>query len=699
MITADVRLLDSAGLMIDESPITGESIPVSKDHTVELAPETPVHDLVNTALAGTTVVRGSGKGIVTGTGKATYLASIASRVTEKSPDTPLTRAMQAFSRRYIVLIVFLLALVGVVNYLSGGSPAQIAYVLVAQLVSSAPEGLPLVVTLVMIIGAIALSRKKTLTRYLPAVETLGSATILASDKTGTITEGRPEVKDTFPANEERLKMVAALCNDSRDGYGDPIDVSLARWVGEEFPELRRRYPLRKAYPFDTALKFMATVHDVEGRPTVFIKGAYESLKPLATNTDTGPLEKALDSMAEDGLRVLALGIGPFTGESPDRWEIEIIGLVGFLDPPKEGVREAVQTAQKAGIRVMMITGDYPATARRIAEDVGIFRPGDRTLAGPEVEGMSDGELGAALGNVTVLARILPEHKYRVVRVLQERGEVVAVTGDGVNDVPALKAADLGIAMGSGTEAAKSVAKMIILDNNLMVIVDAIRNGRIIALNLRKVIYYLVSTSLGELILISTSILMGMPLPLLPIQILWINLVTDGVQDKTFAFAREEGNVMDHPPADVSRQFFDLPQILRILYFGVTMGVINLVLFNYLSDIYPYQTVVSIVFVSVVFIQWFNGIQAQKEHAPFFLNVRESLRVNPYIFLGVALGILLQLTVIYLTPAWFRVTPLTPAHWFYVLAASISGFFMVEIRKWMEYLASGGGKPALGRTAR
>jgi len=333
----------------------------------------------------------------------------------------------------------------------------------------------------------------------------------------------------------------------------------------------------------------------------------------------------------------------------------------------------------------MITGDYPLTAREIAHKVHIWKEGDRLLTGPEIDAMNDEELASALKTTTVLARILPEHKYRVVKVLQDQDEIVAVTGDGVNDVPALRAADLGIAMGSGTEAAKSAAKMVIVDNDLSVIIDAIRNGRVIVDNIRKVIYYLVSTSATEIMLISSSIVAGLPLPLLPIQILWVNLVTDGVQDKTFPFIREEGNVMTRDPVHPARQFFDRRQIRRIGTFGLVMGGLSFLFFTYLLGKYPYELAVSIMFKSFVCLQWFNGLQAQLEYEPYLLNIRRSILINPYIFLGIGVGLLLQLAAIYLIPGIFGIVPLALEHWVYVLALSITGFLIVEAIKWGEYL--------------
>jgi Ca2+-transporting ATPase len=685
LVTADIRLQDSRGLTVDESTLTGESIPVLKDHSVLLAPTTLPYELKNVLLAGTAIVRGSGNGFVVRTGTRTYFATIAEKANGASPDSPLTRAIRFFAQRYIILLLTILSIVGAVGYLQGRELLDVAYFLVAQLVSSVPEGLPLVVTVVMVVGAIALSKKQMLIRNLPSVETLGSATVIASDKTGTLTEGELTVKEVYALDAEYLKLGAALCNDVHDGKGDPIDLALARWVGG-YEEIRKEHPRLWTYPFDTKLRLMASANNLNGTTRLFAKGAYEELKKMAKNSEQfDELEKALTKMAKNGLRVIAMGVGDFSSETPSSWKLNIIGLFGFLDPPKEGVREAVLSAKKAGIRVMMITGDYPLTAKAIAKEVGIWEEGCQLLTGTEIEEKDDRMLFEALKSTAVLARILPEHKYRVVKALQENGEIVAVTGDGINDVPALKAADLGIAMGSGTEAAKSVSKMVILDNNLRAIVDAINKGRVIADNVRKVIYYLLSTAIQEIFILSFAIVSGLPLPLYPIQILWINLVTDGVQDKAFPFAKDEGETMSRPPKRPEKQFFDRSQMFRVLFFGIIMGVACILLFNNLLGRFSYQIAVSITFTSIVVAQWSNGIHAQKERQPFFKDVRRSLTINPFIFVGVGAGVVLQLSALYLMPSWFNVVPLSIEHWAYVAFVALFAFGLVEARKWIEFL--------------
>lgn len=686
VVTADFRLTDSSGLMIDESSISGESMPIIKDHTAMLAEDSLPYELANMLLTGSVVVRGFGHGLVTKTGKNTYFASIAERAKEKSPETPLGKALKFFSQRYIVLLISVFLLLGIAGYFQGRTLINLGYILLAGLVSAVPEGLPIVITLVMVVGALALSKKQTLIRYLPSVETLGSVTVIASDKTGTITEGKLIVKDVFSLNEEKLKLIASLCNDAHGDSGDPLDVALAGWVCN-FEQLQQEHPRVWTYSFDTRLRLMATVNKINNGEELLIKGAFEALKEKAVNKEElDLLETHLTAFLEEGLRVIAFGAGEWNrNEDPSSWKINLIGLIGFLDPPKKGVKEAVDSAKKAGVHVMMITGDHPLTAKAVAKEVNIFSENDQILTGKDIESFSDEDLGKALKKTVVLARILPEHKYRIVKMLQKSREIVAVTGDGINDVPALKAADIGIAMGGGTEAAKSVSKMVITDNNLRIIVEAIKNARVIADNIRKVIYYLVSTSLQEICLIVFAILSNLPLPLVAIQILWINLVTDGVLDKTFPFAKEEGDVMSRKPKKPEKQFFDLKQVIRILVFGLTMGLVCFFLYIHLMPLFSTEIVSTIVFTSVVVAQWANGIQAQKDNEPFFKNILSSLTINPFIFIGLALGILLQCGVIYIAPNLFHVVPMGLEHWSYPLLIFILAFGVVEIRKWFEWI--------------
>lgn len=681
VVSSDMRLIVSSSLMADEASLTGESMPVDKEANIVLKEDTPIFERKNMLFTGTTIVKGAARAVVVDTGAKTYFASIAQKAKEASPETPLTRALRIFTKRYTLFLISLLFVLGVISVWQGGRDLnEAAYILLAQLVSAVPEGLPIVITLILVLGAMNLSRKKMLIRYLPSVETLGSATVIASDKTGTITTGNIKVEKVFALNEEKLKQVAMLCNDAELGKGDAVDVALSSWTPNYEAE-RLKYARIWSYGFDANLRLMAIASEIQGQKKLLIKGAYEELKSFATNAaDLSLLEEKHNELSAQGLRLLAFGMGDFTSNKPEDWKVEIVGLIGFLDPPKESTLHAVMAAKEAGIRVIMMTGDFPLTAKAVAEKVGIYHKNDLVLTGAELENLTPSQMTHVLKKATVLARILPEHKYKLVKMLQKRGEIVVVSGDGVNDVPALKAADLGIAMGSGTEAAKSVSKMIITDSDLKIIVDAIRGGRIINANTRKVLYYLLSTSLLEIVVISVAIIANLPLPLMPIQILWVNLITSGVLDKTFPFAKEEWAVMrKRPPSS----FFDSPQIWRILFFAVFVGLGCFWMYYYLIEHFSYAIASTVTFTTVAAVQWANGVQSQKEKEPFFKNIKKSFSINPYIYLAVALGLGLQILAVYGLPEIFHVTPLPLSFWKFPALLVAFGFFLVEVRKWLE----------------
>ncbi|MDP3465510.1 MAG: cation-transporting P-type ATPase [Sulfuricurvum sp.] len=687
LISADIRLIESHGLQADEAILTGEAIPSSKQSHDLLPIEALPYQRSNMLFSGTHILKGIAKGVVTATGESTYIATIAKSAQEQSPHSPLTRALALFSKRLILLLIGLLVLVGIIGIVQGRSGIEMTSILIAELVSAAPEGLPIVVTLILALGAYRLSRHKVLVTHLPSVESLGSASLIATDKTGTITEGFLSVREIQTQDEEALKLCAVLCNDANDLRGDPVDMALVRWIGADYSRLREDNPRIFYHPFDPQLRLMATVNQNGGTEHLYIKGAYEALKEIALNTplELEKLNTAHDEMALQGLRVLAFGISDEKWEDPKQWHIRIVGLIGFADAAKKGAAEAVRQAKEAGIRVIMVTGDNPLTAHVIAKEVGIWEEGDRVLNGEEILTMDDEQLQNALKKCSVVARALPEHKYRIVKLLQANGEIVAVTGDGVNDVPALKAADLGIAMGNGSEAAKSTAKMVITDNNLGVIVDAIRQGRIISANLRKVIFYLVATCFDEIIVISGAIIMGLPLPIHPTQILWINIVTDGVTDKTFPMCREEGDVMKNRPRRLEAQFFDRWQMARIGWVSLVNASVTLAVFVYLLNSgESYEIALTVSFCIIVTSQWVNGILAQKEEEPFFYNIRRSLTINPTIWIGISIGISLQIFALYVIPQWFHAVPPNGEMLATIGGATVIVFGLLEGYKWGEY---------------
>ena len=684
IVPADLRLLKVESLSIDESVLTGESVPVAKEAAITLPERTLPYELDNMALSGTVVVKGKATAVAVYTAKMSYLASIAEKAAEESPESPLTKSLALFTKKHLSVVLSIIAFVGIIAYFQGRELIEITMLMIAEIVSSIPEGLPLVVTLVLTIGAMALSRKNVLVRYLPTVETLGSATVIASDKTGTITQGKLIVKESFAIDETFTKIASALANESEQGKGDPIDTALAQWLGGHFEEIREQFRRTSFYPFDTKYRLMASANIIHDEHKIIVKGAYESLKEFALNSkDFEKLDAVHDDFARKGLRVLAMGVGEYESGGIEQWQIDIVGLIGFLDPPKEDVKTAVETAKSAGIRMMMITGDNALTATAIAQEVGIYSEGDNVLSGPEISELDDETLKTKLCNTTVWARMLPEHKYRIVKLLQANEEIVAVTGDGANDVPALKAADLGIAMGSGTEAAKATAKMILLNNDLSVIVEAVRQGRIISDNIRKSIYFLVTTSIDQIVLISGAILMGYPLPLYPVQILWANIVADSALDKTFPFIQEENDVMKRKPKKPDVQFFDKVQIVRTLYASGVIGLLGLWLYVDTISTSGHDAAVSIVFSAMIFSIWVNGLQSLKEHEPFLKNIRTSLSINPYLWVGISVGVILQGMILTFAGEWFHAQLPTLQEFGYIFLMGLSVFVAIELRKWAE----------------
>ncbi|MCS6957912.1 MAG: cation-transporting P-type ATPase [Aquificaceae bacterium] len=690
VVPADIRLIESAGLLVDESMLTGESVPVEKEAEGVLQKDTPLHARTNCLYKGTVVVRGKGIGLVFATGKNTELGSIAKRVQEKSPESPLTKALGSFGKKWILALLLLLSILVLVGILQGRDARTIVFFAVAQLVSAVPEGLPIVVTIALVVGAVRLSKEKVLVKYLPAVETLGSATYICSDKTGTITVGKLKVQEYVPYNKIRLFLASALCNDSDGIKGDPLEVALIQWLEGErvnWTALRKAYDRVWEHPFDTKRRLMAViVSDGSGSFDFYVKGALESLARMCKKECPIEVWQAHDKMAQDGLRVLAFGYAKIEKipESVEHVRIEIVGLVGFLDPPKEGVKEAVESAQRAGIRIVMITGDNVLTAKSVARIVSIHKEGDLAIEGKDLEKYTDEELYNLLKRVSVIARATPEDKYRVVKVLQSRGEIVAVTGDGANDAPALRVADLGIAMGSGSQAAKEASKMVITDNNLAVIVNAIRRGRLIAKNISKVIRYLLSANSFQIFYNSMAIIAGLPLPLYPTQILWINLVTDGVQDKAYPFTKYEGDPMKEKPKNPAKVFMGKEQFLAVAYNGLLMALMHYLLFVHLLEKYPYQIALTISFTSAVVSQWAVGIQEIGEK-PFLKNPIDYVRLNPFVYMGVLLGALLQLLAITLLSEYFHAVYLSTEHLPYILAIPLLTFLGIELRKWFSIL--------------
>jgi Ca2+-transporting ATPase len=584
VVPADLRLMEAARLRVDEASLTGESVPVEK-LVAPLADEAlPIGDRRNVAYKGTHVTYGRGTGVVFATGMATEFGRIAAAL-ERAEQlrTPLQRRLAQFGRRLAVAALAICGVVFAAGVARGEPPLLMFLTAVSLAVAAIPEALPAVVTISLALGARKMVQKHALVRKLPAVETLGSVTYVCSDKTGTLTLNRMRVErlycDGVAADMPRadgawpaLLKAMALSNDAGVdargvAVGDPTETALlasAAAAGVEKRALEDRCPRVAEIPFDSQRKCMTTVHrDFEGGLVSFTKGAAEVVleHSVAVETAAGPRAIARDAvarvaegMARDGLRVLALAMRRWPALPDDivpervERELTLLGLVGIIDPPRDEARAAVDTCRSAGIVPVMITGDHPVTAGAIARRLGLASDGDRVLTGGELAELSAEALAARVGDVRVYARVAPEEKLRIVRALQARGELVAMTGDGVNDAPALKQADIGVAMGvTGTDVAKEASAMILLDDDFATIVRAVREGRRIYDNLRRFIKYAVTTNSAEIWLTLFAPLLGLPMPLLPIQILWVNLVSDGLPGLALAAEPEESDVMRRPP--------------------------------------------------------------------------------------------------------------------------------------------------------
>ncbi len=680
VVPADMRLISDREILVDESILTGESIPVEKEGSVVLKEDTPLYERVNILFKGTVVVRGEGVGVVFATGKNTEIGKIVEKSKKEFTPSPFTKALHSFSKRLIFALIAVLSLLLLIGIIQGRDLYQLFLLIISELVSAVPEGLPLVITLVLVVGAIRLSKRKVLVRHLPAVETLGSATYIATDKTGTITEGKLAVyKIHSVLREEYFREILYLCNDKNSK--DPVEEAISMWLSGNIQIEENKYKLIKEFPFDARKRYMAMLYEKDEGFLFVIKGAFEVLSSQDPDKyKVKKLQDVHDKMAEEGLRILAVGYAYIKDEQidPDRININLAGLIAFRDPPKKEAKEALIWSKKMGIRVIMITGDNLKTAKAIGREVGIYEKGNIAITGEQLKEYTDDELYNILKRTSIVARALPEDKYRIVKVLQSKGEVVVVTGDGVNDVPALKVADLGIAMGYGTEAAKDVAKMILTDNNLAVIIEAVKYGKIIGSNTKKVIYYLLSSSFGEIVLLTLAFILRLPFPLMPTQILWINMITDGVQDKAFPFTKEDIKESVMKPGKVN--FFDGVQIFNIITTALFMGTVNLALFLYCLERYGYEKALAITFTSMVVNQWINGIHSIR-NVPFFMNPIETIRLNPYLYIGLSIGIILQLTATYLFPSFIHTMPLSLKDWLYIIYTSLSLFLFIEVRKW------------------
>ncbi len=742
-VPADCRITDSRLLRIQEAPLTGESTPIEKS-TDPLEDSVPLADRTNMAYLGTNVVYGRGRAVVVATGMSTEMGGIAKLLQEVRPEsTPLQKRLAEFGRYLVYAAGGICALIFALGVLRGVSALEMFLVAVSLAVAAIPEGLPAVVTVVLALGVQRMVKRHALIRKLPSVETLGAATVIASDKTGTLTQNQMTVKRLHLPGGRSVTVTGAgyapegqfysggreidaasmpglmlalktgvLCNGAelreKDGawtvVGDPTEgalLTLAAKAGLEKGSFSSEMAFVSEIPFDAERKMMTAVYRAEGSSHIaFVKGAAERVLPLCshvfeggkprpvTDADRKEVERATEDLSKDALRVLALAIrtsdAPLDARNAGELEKELtfVGLAGMIDPPREEVFAAVELARKAGITPVMITGDHRLTAVAIADELGFLDPGDRAVDGEELDRMSEGELKAELAKIKVYARVSPAHKMRIVRAWKDRGEIIAMTGDGVNDAPALKEADIGIAMGiTGTDVTKEASDMVLTDDNFASIVSAVEEGRSIFDNIRRVVHFLLSCNIGEIFVLLVASLAGMPLPLLPVQILWTNLVTDGLPALGLAMEPVEAGVMDRAPRKKDEGIVTGPLLWVMLAQGafigaVTLGAYSLELYRYGA---PWEKARTVAFMVLVFSQMFHVFNCRSTWKSIFSIGALS---NKMLNLAVLVILVGQLSLIYipgLDPV-FKIVHLSPFDWTLVFAASIQPLILMEVVK-------------------
>lgn len=725
-VPADLRLVQVTGLLIDQSLLTGESEGVTRTADPVPDPLAPLADRDSMAYSGSIVLSGRARGYVVATGMQTELGAIAGSIrSQEVPRAPLQQRMEQFARVIGLVVAVGGAAAFILGLTRGESPAELFLVAVALAVAVVPEGLPIAFTVALALGVRRMARRNAIIRRLPAVETLGSTTVIGSDKTGTLTENRMTVRQAWtaagiaqlpgpPAPGEppafspdaalRLLLITGVMTNEADvflsngGYqttGDPTESALllaAISAGLEPVDLRAA-PLLLDLPFEPERQYSAACRQFDGRPTWFVKGAPERLlersTAMLTPSGPSPLEPgavlaAARELAARGQRVLAMAYRPLDAPpSPDDHPTDLIfiGLQAMMDPPRQGVREAIAGCQQAGMRVIMITGDHAITAGAVAAELGIAPPGAPVLLGNEVDTLSDDALRERLSQVSVVARAAPEHKLRVVNALRSDGHVVAVTGDGVNDAPALRAADIGIAMGrSGTDVAREAADMVLADDNFVTIYAAVEEGRVTFENVRKVTFFLVSTGAALLVAILASIALGWPVPMLAAQLLWLNLVTNGIQDVALAFEPGEKDVLRFPPR--RRNEGIIPPLLweRTALTGLVMAIGTLAVFRWELDRgASLEAARTAALTTMVLFQAFHLGNVRSERQSAF--TRNPL-LNPLLFVGTVAALGLHLLALYLPPTRFvlRVEPLDLESWARIIAVASTIILAIELHK-------------------
>ncbi|WP_042356302.1 calcium-translocating P-type ATPase, SERCA-type [Bacillus rubiinfantis] len=737
-IGADVRIIESNSLEIEESALTGESVPVAKHIEILTNPHPGIGDMENIAFMGTMVTRGSGTGVVMATGMKTAMGQIAGLLhSAESQETPLQRRLEQLGKILITVALLLTVLVVGIGVLRGHDIYTMFLAGVSLAVAAIPEGLPAIVTVALSLGVQKMIRQKAIVRKLPAVETLGCASVICSDKTGTMTQNKMTVTHlwsgdktwtvdgtgyqptgSFYENKQKVNLkdekalqqmllFGMLCNHSEiyeheGDYildGDPTEGALlvsAMKAGFNRSALLEEFTIIKEFPFDSARKMMSIhVKDKQGKEFIVTKGApdvllgvcdsilWDGRSQILNAEKQAKVQDSINHLASNALRTIAIAYKPVTAntiilrEEEAEKKLTLIGIQGMIDPPRPEVKDAVRECKQAGIKTVMITGDHVITAKAIAAQLGILTKKSKVLDGNTLSQMTVEELENVVDDVSVFARVSPEHKLKIVKALQNRGHIVAMTGDGVNDAPAIKAADIGVAMGiTGTDVAKEASSLVLLDDNFATIKAAIKEGRNIYENIRKFVRYLLASNVGEILVMLFAMILGLPLPLVPIQILWVNLVTDGLPAMALGLDQPEENVMKRGPRSPNEGVFSRGLGWKVISRGFLIGIVTLMAFMivYHNDPAQLEYAQTVAFATLVMAQLIHVFDCRSEISVLSRNPFG----NQYLVWAVISSILLMFVVIYYPPLQpvFHTLPIKAADWLLILGLSAVPTFLL-----------------------
>ena len=672
-VPADARLIYSVGLKSEESALTGESVPTDKDYSAEVGENAPLGDRSNMVFSGCSITYGTATAVVVATGMDTEMGKIAGLLEgEKDTQTPLQKKLAVLGKYLGFMALGACAVIFVVGLLNDINPLEIFMTSVSLAVSAIPEGLPAIVTIVLSIGVQRMASKNALIRRLPAVETLGSASVICSDKTGTLTQNRmtltkayvdggsiEEISENNSSDIKTLLNYATLCCDGNvvfgekeEHIGDPTETAIivaAHKNGSEKSELNEKYHRLGEIPFDSDRKLMTTVNEIDGKITVIVKGAFDMLTPHCVSGDIEKARKITEEMSGEALRVLAVAYKVIDKVPEDMTTtalengLTFMGLLGMIDPPRPEAKEAVALCRKAGIKPVMITGDHVITASAIAEALGIMEEGDMAITGAELDAMSEEELDSKITKISVYARVSPENKIRIVKAWQRKGQVVSMTGDGVNDAPALKAADIGCAMGiTGTDVAKGASDMTLTDDNFATIVDAVKEGRGIYANIKKVVAFLLGTNIGEVITVFFAMILWHKTPLLSMQLLWINLVTDSLPAIALGMEPVEKDIMSNKPRSKNEGIFAGGLGVRVVLQGIMFAVITLVGFRLGETAMGIEAGQTMAFMILSLSQIVQSFNMRSNHSLFKIGPFTNKKLNG----AAALSLLLVLIILF-----------------------------------------------------